>query len=467
MENPTRQRQLEELDQVELCTRILYQARNELYVNMHFLDVSLSSLGFEADWNRNGMACDGAVIYYGPGFLLGLYKKGRAVVNRYYLHTLFHCLFCHLYTRKGREKKMWDLACDIAMESVLDGMYEKCIHVLQSPLRREMYLRLRRFLTGNKNTGASNEEERKVVLTAERVYHALMEMELPKRRMEQLEAEFHVDDHDLWEQEPDPSAAMTRQNQWNDNRERMQTQMETMGAEEESENEQSLLDSIQVENEERYDYRQFLKKFAVLREEMQTDPDSFDQAFYTYGLSLYGNMPLIEPLETREVQRIQQFVIVIDTSMSCSGELVQRFLEETYDVLSESDTYFRKIRIHILQCDDKVQSDVLIECAEDLKAYMEHFQITGFGGTDFRPAFEYVNELRAKREVDRLRGLIYFTDGKGIYPVQAPVYDAAFVFIEHLYSDESVPDWAMKVVLEEEQLMEISGGDSKRKKDRE
>ena len=88
-------------------------------------------------------------------------------------------------------------------------------------------------------------------------------------------------------------------------------------------------------------------------------------------------------------------------------------------------------------------------------------------GTDFRPAFEYVNELRAKREVDRLRGLTYSTDGTGIYPVQAPVYDAAFVFIEHLYSDESVPAWAMKVVLEEEQLMEISGGDSKRKKDRE
>ena len=29
MESPTRQRQLEELDQVELCTRILYQSRNE------------------------------------------------------------------------------------------------------------------------------------------------------------------------------------------------------------------------------------------------------------------------------------------------------------------------------------------------------------------------------------------------------------------------------------------------------
>ena len=39
-------------------------------------------------------------------------------------------------------------------------------------------------------------------------------------------------------------------------------------------------------------------------------------------------------------------MIVIDTSMSCSGELVARFLEETYDVLSESGSYFKKVRAH-------------------------------------------------------------------------------------------------------------------------
>ena len=49
MIDPVRERQLQELDTVGICTRILYQARSELYVNMHFLDVSLSSLGFEAD----------------------------------------------------------------------------------------------------------------------------------------------------------------------------------------------------------------------------------------------------------------------------------------------------------------------------------------------------------------------------------------------------------------------------------
>ena len=45
MIDPVRERQLQELDTVGICTRILYQARSELYVNMHFLDVSLSSLG--------------------------------------------------------------------------------------------------------------------------------------------------------------------------------------------------------------------------------------------------------------------------------------------------------------------------------------------------------------------------------------------------------------------------------------
>ena len=52
---------------------------------------------------------------------------------------------------------------------------------------------------------------------------------------------------------------------------------------------------------------------------MTVDPDSFDYNFYSYGLSLYGNMPLIEPQEWKEVQKVEEFVIVIDTSMSCSG----------------------------------------------------------------------------------------------------------------------------------------------------
>ena len=67
-------------------------------------------------------------------------------MNRGYLHMLFHCLFCHMYTRKGRDKGYWDLSCDIAMEYVIDGLYQKCVHVPRSALRREMYLRLEKAL---------------------------------------------------------------------------------------------------------------------------------------------------------------------------------------------------------------------------------------------------------------------------------------------------------------------------------
>ena len=146
MIDPTRDRQLRELEQVNLCAQILYQARNELYLNMRFLDIPLSSLGFEAEWGLNGIRTDGFNIYYGPDWLTGLYGQGRVRVNRAYLHMLFHCLFGHLDGRGEREISDWNLACDIAMESVLDGLYQKCTHVQPGAFRRETYLRIRKML---------------------------------------------------------------------------------------------------------------------------------------------------------------------------------------------------------------------------------------------------------------------------------------------------------------------------------
>ena len=113
----------------------------------------------------------------------------------------------------------------------------------------------------------------------------------------------------------------------------MQAEMEAF-SNEAADDSRELMDQLAVENRERYDYRKFLQKFSVLKEKVQIDPDAFDYVFYNYGMQLYGNMPLIEPLETKEVRRIEDFVVVNDTSMSCSGELVKKFLEETYGVLN-------------------------------------------------------------------------------------------------------------------------------------
>ena len=93
------------------------------------------------------------------------------------------------------------------------------------------------------------------------------------------------------------------------------------------------------------------------------------------------------------------------------------------------DNFFRKMNVHIIQCDARAQQDDVITCEDDMKRYMENFKLIGFGGTDFRPAFEYVNELCRKKVFRHLKGLLYFTDGYGTYPARRPDYDVAFVFL--------------------------------------
>lgn len=82
----------------------------------------------------------------------------------------------------------------------------------------------------------------------------------------------------------------------------------------------------------------------------------------------------------------------------------EKFLEETYGVLSENDSFFRKVNIHIIQCDDQIQTDQKITCEEELKSYMEKLELKGEGGTDFRPAFAYVDEMIRQHAFEHLRG---------------------------------------------------------------
>lgn len=419
-----------------VCRKILSVSRNELYLKMRFLDVALSSLAFVMDVGADGLGTDGLSLYYHPQYLGGLYREDRVRVNRLYLHLVLHGIFRHVSRRKGRGERIYSLACDIAAESIIDGMQHRCILRSRSLLRRETYRRLHRELK---------------VLAADKVYGALLGYGLSEEELARLEAEFRADDHSYWPKEDEKKMQEEIENRWKDVSERMETEMETFSGEM-SPGAGDFIGQLRVENRERFDYRQFLRKFSVLREETGVDEDSFDYGFYTYGLSLYGNLPLVEPLEWKEAQKVEEFAVVIDTSMSCSGELVKKFLEETYDVLSENNSFFRKVNIHVIQCDDRVQTDKEITCGEELRAYMENLELRGEGGTDFRPGFAYVEELMRRHVFGRLGGLIYFTDGKGIYPAKMPPFQTAFVFLEEDYEDMDVPPWAMKVVLSEDGL---------------
>jgi len=236
---------------------------------------------------------------------------------------------------------------------------------------------------------------------------------------------------------------------WKDTAERLKTELETF-SKDASDETGSLGWVLSAQYRKETDFREFLRKLTVVREETRVDPDSFDYGYYNYGMEFYGNMPLIEENEFCEDRRISDLVIAIDTSASTKQEQVQKFLNETAALLRNRTTFFKQIRVHVIECDDRVQSDVTLYKPEEIEEYAGHFQMRGGYGTDFRPVFEFVEELRKKRELPDMKGMLYFTDGYGKYPEKQTDYDTAFVFdpLSDI-NDKDVPDWAMKLYLKE------------------
>ncbi len=255
---------------------------------------------------------------------------------------------------------------------------------------------------------------------------------------------------DAQDTDPDEGRA-----EWEDIAKEIEMDLETFSKEWGSEA-GSLVASLALANRRTYDYTDFLRKFMTVTEQIRLNQDEFDYTYYMFGMDMYDNMPFIEPLEYKESESIRDFVIVIDTSESVKGDLVRRFIEHTVAILMEAQDRNTEVNVHIIQADSKVQSDTRITDLRDVKRMMDGFVIRGFGGTDFRPAFDHVAMLRNRGELRDMKGLIYFTDGLGQFPEQPPSYDTAFVFVDDGARElPPVPPWAMKLVIDERDISRL------------
>lgn len=415
-----------------LARELMGYARDTILVNLRFLDVAVSALLPEQKEGMGGFACDGSKIYYDPVFFLKKYQEEPAYALRMYLHILFHLIFFHSFQYDKLDKEAWDLAADMAVEAAVMELMLPGGNLLADEAK-ERKLRVIR-----EDIGA---------LSAEKLYRYLKNFGISTKERKELSLLFFMDSHVYWE--PAQELAVSPQ-QWKKLSERVRADLKSFSAgKTRSESmEQSLTQAVK----DRYRYQDLLASFTVMNEDMQVNDDEFDYVYYTYGLSLYGDMPLVEPLEYKDSKKIRDFVIAIDTSASCRGALVKAFLQKTYAILSGGDTFFKKMNVHIIQCDHEVQKDTKITCLEDLNAFVANEKLTGFGSTDFRPVFEHVDDLLAKKEFENLKGLIYFTDGYGVYPQRMPPYDVMFVFLDNGDEGPNVPTWAVKVLLDYEEL---------------
>ena len=566
----------------DLGSRILNQSRYELSLSMRHLARALDRLPYEMDFNTQRMGTEGERIHFHPEFIFQLFMESPQKLNRLYMHSLLHCLFRHMFKNEDKKEELWNMACDIHVEYVLDSLD---VDLLRRPAGEY-----------RENTFQSLEEKIKT-LSAERIYQYLEEADLDYDAWERLEREFYKDDHVFWKvidrkdapgqegegdsdgaplplpedftpnesssQDSKPSEDTSEQrgtspdeesqeagnqepeNQGADNPDSENQEAENQGAgnqesknqeskssgegsegegntgegnsgedsqgedtqedsqsgnssgkkqeerkkaenrkptgqeqreeqeakqkrdelskewediskrteqeiehssKEKQEEQGSLAWFLRLEQKKYTDFRDFLRRLSVDREEMEVDLDSFDYGYYYYGLEQYGNMPLIEENEYREGRKLQELVIAIDTSHSTKGEMVKGFLEETAGILKQKDAFFQKVKVHILECDDELRKDICLENVEDLEQYSKNFAVKGGYGTDFRPVFRYVSDLQKRGELKNLKGLMYFTDGKGRYPKEAPPYVTAFVFPKgEDIDDDNVPFWAMKL----------------------
>lgn len=419
----------ERYDQVQLLAeKVMSLARDSILVNMRFLDTALSALKLVPQKSSGGFATDGANIYYDPVFLLKKYKEEPAFAVRMYLHILFHMIFYHSFRFDKLDGETWSLAADIAVEAAIQELKLPG----QSLMRDEEATRKLTFI-----------KEEIHSLTAEKIYRYLKNFQVGERERAELGRLFFMDSHRRWM----PSEELTiSAEQWKKLSERVQADLKSFssGKTKSESLEKSLLEAVK----DRHSYEELLRKFMVMNEDIRVNDEEFDYIYYTYGLSQYGNMPLVEPLEYKDSRKVREFVIAIDTSASCRGEVVKSFLKETYGILSGEETFFRKMNVHIIQCDHQVQRDTKITGRDDLDFFLSHEKLTGFGSTDFRPVFTYVEELIREGEFENLKGMLYFTDGYGVYPKAMPPYQVMFVFPDNGDEGPQVPAWAVKVLME-------------------
>lgn len=440
---------------IKVASEVLNFSRQRTLVNMRFLEPAIRMLTESPSKcmrNRSyGMGTDGKNLYYNPEYVLRAYQKEKGFVSRMYLHLVVHGIFRHFFVNPQIEQRKWDLACDMATEYIIESWKLDFADISAGADEKRELDRIR------KNVGLMN---------AEKIYRYLKKTK--ESEIDRLEKIFRRDDHSFWypETKNRKDVIQVKSGQVNQNREvmfsnqkleelwkqaakKIQVDLETFMKSRSGETGDFLV-KLKLANRKKQDYSAFLRKFTRLGERMKINDEEFDYNFYTYGMQLYGNMPLIEPLEYKDVRVVKTFVTVIDTSGSVEEEKLRRFLEKTYQILKSGQKSEDRVNFHLIQCDALVQKDVKITSEKELEQVMEDLTLYGRGGTDFRPAFEYIEELRKNGELTNLNGMLYFTDGMGVYPRKKPEYQVAFIYDSEVLDEiPEVPAWAIRYLMDD------------------
>lgn len=412
-----------------LAEQAAHAARETVLVNLHCARRASVALPVATSMTLPSCETDGREARFGVEMALASLRSHSAVLARAYAHMLLHCLLGHVNPPEGVDELRWSVAADAAVGVLLAEL--DCPAICVPDAARDEQLTVLRS---------------RVEHPTARAFYTLLEREgTDEGELARLELALGMDSHACWFRDGADTQAMSMherdalQRRWQQLARQAATELSARGAAGDAlESSLGELDAAPMSLPE------LMASLCSPRERVHVNVDEFDYALYAHGLATYGNVPIVEPLEYIEQPRPRDLVIAIDSSGSIGLEQARGFMRLACGLLAAGTG--EGTRVHVVQCDERIQDVRVVESAADAAALVENMTLRGRGGTDFRPVFDYALDVleTSKHEQRELAGVVYFTDGKGTFPESAPPFDAAFAFLDEA---APVPGWASTVLV--------------------
>lgn len=352
-------------------------------------------------------ACtDGSRLIFDPAFAEKLSDQELQFVI---LHEVLHCVFRHCIRGKGLHSVLYNIACDIVVNSTILAMWgqesmmiagEKAMHLAPDGKEGREY----------------NAEEIYQMLIHQNHTNGISQMQTDNKGFEKSS----FDRHDIWQGICDKAQL---QDNWN---RKIQSAFRQCG------------DSTGMPQQVRtivqdIAHRSGLNWKQLLHDFLQSDtydynflPPDRRYAFSDFYLPAY-NMD-------KEHQTADDIWVCIDTSGSVTGEELTCTMAEILDAMRQAGL---KGRISFF--DSNITEPEPFEFENDLK----NLTAQGGGGTSFHIIFRYLKE---KLYPDLPRAILIFTDGYARFPEEKAALDVPVLWLICKGGNADVP-WGQVIQL--------------------
>jgi len=383
----------------------LARARTKLIMDKPFLGALVLRLKTQPaqEWCVT-CATDARSFYYNPSYIKALNINQVQFVLA---HEALHCALSHFARREHRNKHRWDLACDYAINPLLvaDGLtpppgvwFPECYKDMiaeeiypmieennaDEPMDRHIYDDDQQKQPDGNNSNQPNGEHQK----DKENYRS------PQNESSFAEEEVEIDSGNA--PQPPPLTNTECQNldiQW---------QQRLAGAMQQALQSGKLSGALarMVDHllQPQLPWRMLLARYMTTT---ARNDYSYTRPSRREGTAIFPSQHSAQ----------LEVVVALDISGSVSDDEMAQFLAEINALKGQI-----RARVTLLACDAELsqESPWIYEPWEELKTSHE---LTGGGGTSFKPIFDYVDMEMQPPDL-----LLYFTDAEGDFPKIVPIY---------------------------------------------